>query len=149
MKRLLLVVLFLVPVAASAQVPLRWFPKFVCGKPTREIDTLAVAPGTYFTAINVHNLPSNATANLRKRFSQGLISEKPGRLSNFISASIPPGQTILIDCREILSLLGNPPFAEGVVEINSTVDIDVIGVYTTAGASGQVTTMVIDRAPRR
>jgi hypothetical protein len=148
MKRWVLLSLLLIPVAASAQV--RFSAKFVCGRPTAtETGSLAVAPGTYFTAINIHNLSTNATAGLRKRFSFGLISERPGRMSNFISASIPAGQTILIDCREILGSVGGPPFAEGVAEILSNVDIDVIGVYTTVGASGQVTTMEIDRVPRR
>jgi hypothetical protein len=55
----------------------------------------------------------------------------------------------LIDCREILGGVGAPAFAEGVVEIISNVDIDVIGVYTTVGSSNLVTTMEIDRVPRK
>ena len=150
MKRLLFVALFLIPVVASAQVPFRYVAKFVCGKPTNvEISTLAVAPGTYFTAINVHNLTSNTTAGLRKRWSFGKVNEQPGGLSPWVSASVPPGQTILIDCRELLGAVGNPPFAEGAIEIISNVDIDVIGVYTTVGSSNLVTTMQIDRVPRR
>ena len=150
MKRLLLVVLVLVPVATLAQVPPRYVAKFVCGRPTpNETGSLAVAPGTYFTAINVHNITGNATANLRKRFSSGQIGEKTGRVSDFVSVPIPAGNTILIDCRDILARIGAPPFAEGVVEIFSSIDIDVIGVYTTVGASGQVTTMEIDRVPKR
>jgi len=150
MKRLLFVSLFLIPVVASAQVPFRYVAKFVCGKPTTvEISTLAVAPGTYFTAINVHNLTSNTTAGLRKRWSFGKVNEQPGGLSQWVSASVPPGQTILIDCRELLGAVGNPPFGEGAIEIISNVDIDVIGVYTSVGASNLVTTMTIDRAPRR
>jgi len=149
MKRLLLVSLFLVPAAAFAQVPPRYVAKFVCGRPTTtETSSLAVAPGTYFTAINVHNITGNATANLRKRFSAGQISEKVGRVSDFVSVSIPAGNTILIDCRDILVRIGAPPFAEGVVEIFSSVDLDVIGVYTTAGGGGAVTTMEIDRVPK-
>ena len=150
MKRLLYFLLVLIPAAAFAQVPPRYVAKFVCGKATPlEFQSGAIAPGTYFTAINVHNLTSNATAGLRKRWSFGKVSEQPGGLSQWVSASIPPGQTILIDCRELLGGVGNPPFAEGAIEIISTVDIDVIGVYTTVGASNLVTTMTIDRAPRR
>ena len=149
MKRLLLVLLSLVPLAAFAQVPPRYVAKFVCGKATPvEFQSGAVAPGTYFTAINVHNITGNATANLRKRFAAGQISEKVGRVSDFVSVSIPAGNTILIDCRDILARIGNPPFAEGTVEIFSNVDLDVIGVYTTLGTSGQVTTMELDRVPK-
>ena len=150
MKRLLFVVLLLIPVAALAQVPPRYVAKFVCGKPTNvETSTLAVAPGTYFTAINVHNITGQVTANLRKRFAAGQVGERVGRVSEFVSVSIPAGNTILIDCRDILGRIGAPPFAEGTVEIFSNVDLDVIGVYTTVGSSNFVTTMTIDRAPKR
>jgi hypothetical protein len=149
MKRLLYFLLVLIPAAAFAQVPPRYVAKFVCGKATPlEFQSGAIAPGTYFTAINVHNITGNATANLRKRFSAGQISERVGRVSDFVSVSIPAGNTILIDCRDILGRLGSPPFAEGTVEIFSSIDIDVIGVYTTVGATGQVTTMEIDRVPK-
>ena len=150
MKRLLFLSLFLLPVALSAQTPFRYSAKFVCGKPTAvEIGSLAVAPGTYFTAINVHNLSFNQNVTIRKRFSFGKISEQPGGLSQWFSVTLLPGQTMLIDCRDILSRVGGPPFAEGVAELISTLDIDVIGVYTTVGAGNLVTTMEIDRAPRR
>src|SRR5947208_16487195 len=112
MKRWLLLSLLLLPVAASAQF--RYSAKFVCGRPTPvETGSMAVAPGTYFTAINIHNLSTNGNASLRKRFSSGNINERVGRLGPFISATIPPGQTILIDCREVLGHLGGPAFAEG------------------------------------
>ncbi len=150
MKRWLLVSLFLIPAALSAQTQFRYSAKFVCGKPTSvEIGALAVAPGTYFTAINVHNLSSNPNASLRKRFSYGKITEQPGGLSQWIGTTLLPGQTMLIDCREILNSVGNPPFAEGVAEILSSTDIDVIGVYTTVGASNMVTTMEVERVPKR
>jgi len=150
MKRLLLVSLFLIPATLSAQTPFRYSAKFVCGKPTAvETGSLAVAPGTYFTAINVHNLFNNSAVGLRKRFSFGKIGENPGGMSNWLSTTLQPGQTMLIDCRDLLGNLGGPPFAEGVAEIISSGDIDVIGVYTTVGASNLVTTMEIDRVPRR
>ena len=86
---------------------------------------------------------------MSKRFSFGKIQETPGAVSNFVSSTLQPSQTMLIDCRELLANLGNPPFAEGVAEIFSNADIDVIGVYTTVGATGLVTTMEIDRVPKR
>src|SRR5213082_2078238 len=118
MKRLLFVLFALIPVAAFAQVPPRYVAKFVCGKATQtEIGALAVAPGTYFTAINVHNLSTNQLAQVTKLFSAGNISERPGRMSEPINMPLAPGNTILIDCHEILGRLGAPPFAEGVVQI--------------------------------
>jgi hypothetical protein len=150
MKRLLLVFLLLVPVAAFAQLPSRYAAKFVCGKPTAvETGALAIAPGTYFTAINVHYPSVHAGATVRKRFSYGKVSEKPGQMSGWINVAMLPGETILIDCHDILSRLGNPPFAEGIAEIEATTDLDVIGVYTSVGASSAVTTMEIDRVPKR
>ena len=136
---------------AGAQTQTRQYSaKFICGKASDEqVKAFLAAPGLYYTAINVHNLTSNTTAGLRKRWSFGKVNEQPGGLSPWVSASVPPGQTILIDCRELLGAVGNPPFAEGAIEIISTADIDVIGVYTSVGASNLVTTMTIDRAPRR
>jgi hypothetical protein len=150
MKRLLFVLFALLPAVAFAQVPPRYAAKFVCGKPTAlETGSMAIAPGAYFTAINVHNFSTNANAAIRKRFSAGKIGEEPGAVSPWVAATLLPGQTMLVDCRDILGHLGGPPFGEGVVEMLSNVDLDVIGVYTTVGPTGQVTTMEIDRAPKR
>ena len=70
--------------------------KFVIGTSNGDI----LAPGRYFTAINVHN-PTAQPITIRKRFAIALPSEKPGPISPFASTTIPPGAAIEIDTRDI------------------------------------------------
>jgi len=61
----------------SQQTPAyQYAVKFVCGKSEGRI----LSPGSYFTAINVHN-PTYKTIRLRKKFAVGLPSEKSGPAS--------------------------------------------------------------------
>ena len=60
--------------------------KFVIGTSNGEV----LAPGQYFTAINVHN-PTGQAITIRKRFAIALPSERPGPVSPFVSTTIPPG----------------------------------------------------------
>src|SRR5579864_1005277 len=67
--------------------------KFVCGKPEAPV----VAPGEYFTAINVHN-PSYRPVGFRKKVAVALPGEKPGPISEFFEAHLNPDQALEIDC---------------------------------------------------
>jgi hypothetical protein len=142
--------LTLLATAASAQSSL-YSAKLICGKTTNaEASTFLAAPGSYFTAINVHN-PSTANAGIRKRFTLGKAGEQVGAISNFVSMTLPPARTMLIECRNIWGHLGIPAgtFIEGFVEIRANVELDVVGVYTTAPANGGVSSIMMERVPRR
>ena len=80
MKKLLLVlIVLLVSSSLFAQTQYRTEATFVCGKPdTPEIDAFAFAPGVYYTSINVTNPNDQGDVDGRKRFSVGLLSQKPG-----------------------------------------------------------------------
>lgn len=152
MKRIVLaIILVLVAVSAGAQVNL-YSPKLICGRATDvETSSFLAAPGSYFTAINVHN-PNGANVTIRKRFSLGRPGEQVGALSNFVSTTIPTGRTILIECRNIWGHLGIAAgtFVEGVVEIRAIGgEVDVVGVYTTAPPNGGVSSILMERVPRR
>lgn len=151
MKRLILAITFILIAGAASAQPL-YSAKFVCGKATNtEIATFTVAPGSYFTAINVHN-PTATNATIRKRFSVGRPSEQPGQLSNFASTNLPPARTMLIECRDIYGHLGINQlgtFIEGVVEIRANVELDVVGVYTAAPPNGGVSSITMERVPKR
>lgn len=150
MKRLVLAVSFtLIAGAASAQEFL-YSAKFVCGKTTNDhTASFTAAPGSYFTSINVHN-PSGVQANIRKRFSVGRLGEQPGPLSPFFPMVLPPARTSEIECRSINAHLNIPigTFIEGFAEIRSNVELDVVGIYTVAGAAGSVS-MHMERVPKR
>ena len=151
MKRFILAMaMTLVASSAMAQASL-YSAKFVCGRTTNtEAAAFIAAPGQYFTAINVHNPSTGTNAGIRKRFSVGRPGEQPGPLSGFVSTPLPPARTMLIECRNIYGHLNIPvgTFIEGYVEIRSNIELDVVGVYTTAGTTG-VSSIEMERVPRR
>jgi hypothetical protein len=67
--------------------------KFVCGKPGAD----ELAPGVYFTAINVHN-PTERDVKLRKKIAIAGRREEPGPVSEFFDARLGPDQALEIDC---------------------------------------------------
>jgi len=122
--------------------------KFVCGQanPTNMI----VAPGHYFTAINVHN-PGTSSNAFRKRFVIALPNEKPGRVSPFVTTGLGPDQAFEIDCDDIHrhTDTGRDQFVKGFVVIQSPQELDIVAVYTAAGSTRFVETMEIERVPAR
>jgi len=143
----------------TQQVPAcQYAVKFVCGKSDGEV----VAPGNYFTAINVHN-PTYQEIRFRKkvivarRAVVGSEAEEerpePGRPPKFINANLGPDQAFEIDCPDIRHILDGPeadaPFLKGFVVIETDIELDVVAVYTAAGAAGQVETLHIERVSPR
>jgi len=120
--------------------------KFVCGKSEGRV----VAPGTYFTAINVHN-PGTKTAVFRKKFAVALPGERPGPISRFFDARLGPDQAFEIDCPDIMRKVGtDTSFLKGFAVIETPQELDIVAVYTAAGSTGRVETMELERvAPRR
>lgn len=119
--------------------------KFVCGKPGAD----ELAPGVYFTAINVHN-PTERGVRLRKKVAIAGPREKPGPVSEFFDAELGPDEALEIDCPDIRehAPVGDE-FLKGFVVLQSEVELDVVGVYTAAGEDGQVETIDIERVPPR
>jgi hypothetical protein len=72
---LMIALLILVPHGTFGQQleGFQYAVKFVCGKGDGNI----LAPGRYFTAINVHN-PTDQTINFSKKFAIALPGERPG-----------------------------------------------------------------------
>lgn len=119
--------------------------KFICGKSDGEV----VAPGTYWTAINVVN-PTSEGVVFMKRFSIALPGEKPGPVSEFFKAKLGPYQSFEIDNRDIFKHTGtNADFIKGFVFIESGVELGVVAVYTAAGKKKQVETLHIEHVSPR
>jgi hypothetical protein len=122
--------------------------KFICGRSDGEI----LAPGVYYTAINIHN-PTNTAISFRKKFAVALPSERPGPRTDFIGTELGPDLALEIDCPDIVRHLRaariDGPFFKGFAVIQSKVELDVVAVYTAAGSTGQVETMHIERVPAR
>ena len=130
----------------AERVTFQYAVKFVCGKSEGRI----VAPGTYFTAINVHN-PNEKRVGFKKKFAIALPNEKAGPVSKFFDARLGPDEAFEIDCPDIQERsrpTGN--FLKGFAVIESPLELDIVAVYTAAGASQQVETIDIERVgPRR
>jgi hypothetical protein len=136
----------------------KYSAKLLCGKLQRQCgdcddccksDAGTAAPGRYYTSINLHNL-SDKSATLRTIVSLTEKGGEPGRVSRPAEAKLNSGQTMRVDCPEISRLADvSPQFHEGFVVIESDVDLDVVGVYTAAGATGKIETMELERVPAR
>ena len=109
--------------------------KVVCGKSEGEV----VAPGEYWTAVNVHN-PTYQTIKFRKKIAIALPGEQPGPVTKFFDAKLGPDEALEIDRDDIFRHADSPvPFIKGFVVIQSEVELDVVAVYTAAGSERLVT----------
>jgi hypothetical protein len=119
--------------------------KVVLGKSSGEV----VAPGEYWTAVNVHN-PTYSTVYFRKKVAIALPGEQPGKVSPFFDAKLGPDEAFEIDRNDIFRHVGSDEFLKGFVVIESPTELDVVAVYTAAGREGMVETLHTERvAPRR
>jgi hypothetical protein len=136
------------PVNASAQardsLAYEYAIKIVCGMPA----TKALAPGVYFTAINVHN-PGSDTVVFRKKFATTLPEERPGAISPFSRNVLTPDQALEIDCTDIFRHAHLERWAKGFAVIQSPQPLDIVAVYTGVGASRQVDVLALERVPAR
>ena len=129
--------------SAQDSLALQYAAKAVCGKP----DRASVAPGLYFTAINIHN-PTPDTARFQAKIASTQPGMRPGPISPFFRLALQPDQALEIDCPDILRR-AQATFLKGFVVIESNVGLDVVAVYTASGATGQIETMHMERVPPR
>ncbi|HEU5400148.1 MAG TPA: hypothetical protein VFU86_02255, partial [Terriglobales bacterium] len=108
-----------------------------------------VAPGTYFTAINIHN-PGERPVVARMKVAVALPNGHPGPISKFFDFKLAPDQVVSIDCAELYERFGvKPIFTDGFTIIESEAELDVVAVYTAAGATGKVESVETERVPPR
>lgn len=168
------------PEAASPQVPFWPWPlhhhyvyaaKFLCGELKRDGPEAPVQPGSYSTAINVHN-PHALPIGIRKK---AVLLYDARRPEDAVERPTPPVHRdcpvfkelgpdfgLEIDCRDIREVLlataagqAGPPwpvFIKGWVVIETLRDapLDVVAVYTVAplGSKGQQpVSITTDRVP--
>mgnify|MGYP006304429655 CR=1 FL=1 len=126
-------------------VTLQYAVKFVCGKSAGE----AVAPGFYYTAINLHN-PTDRNIRFQRKIAVALPDEQ-GPVSSFSKEDLGPDGALEIDCKGIrkqAEIAGD--FLKGFVVIKSIVELDVVAVYTVASRDQQVVAIHTERVtPRR
>lgn len=151
---LLLVVFWATPVSTNAQSAARltlsmYAAKFVCGKSDEKNGI--VAPGQYFTVINVHfpNPHVGSKVFYFKRFALAMPGEKAGKISEFVTGVLESDQAMAIECENIYKHTGNNPgqFIEGYALLYSFAELDVVDIMT-AGHT-EVETLHTERVPVR
>jgi hypothetical protein len=137
---------------ARSQQLFEYAVKFVCN---RALATPAgpppVAPGYYYTDINVHN-PSTVQVDIKKRFAQALPNQKAGKISPFFGGSLKPDEAFTVECAEITKDLGFAAgtFVTGFAMFQTSRELDIVAVYTAAASqTGTVVTMYAERVPKR
>ena len=142
----------LIAATAVAQTTQRQYAaKFICGKASDpQVAAFLAAPGTYYTAINVHNPRLQTTITFVKKFALGLPNERVGPISPFFVTTLKADETLQIDCGDIYGHLGIPPgtFIEGFAVLQPPTDLDVVAVYSAEAGAG-VTTFHTERVPVR
>ncbi len=120
--------------------------KFICTAniPGTSQTTDAFVPGSYQTAVNIHN-PQNILIKLRKKIAS------PIEISKYFGFSMKPDAVERITCAQLgdfdVHLIHG---FEGFLVIESTHSIDVVAVYTAGGThQEQVTTMDVEQVKER
>jgi hypothetical protein len=119
--------------------------KFVCGTAKGDI----LAPGEYWTAINVLN-QHYKYVKFRKKISIALPKsgelgkEEPGEVEDeFEEAKLGPDQALEIDRKDIEKhaekIINGVEFIKGFVIIHSPIELDVVAVYTAIGKEASLT----------
>lgn len=132
--------------ADAARYRFQYAAKILCTSniPGTSQTTSSVLPGTYATAVNVHN-PSDKTARVREKVALG-----PEQVSTFTEDVLEPDAMMRLDCGTIVERFG--PFVHGVegfLVIESTHSLDVTAVYTAGPVGGAVASIDVERVAER
>ena len=150
MKKLVLALLFVALPAVAQQY--EYAAKYVCGRSGGGAPN-NFAAGLFYTSINVH---SDVRTPFTKVITVSWPGEKFGGRTKPIPSGVDADTSLQVDCINIYGHLkvngitvppGQP--TEGFVIIRSNVALDVVGVYTAAGAGNLVSTMHMERVPPR
>jgi hypothetical protein len=111
--------------SVSCVTEFQYAVKAVCGSlPVTAAAPGPVAPGFYFTAINIHNPSKCNTVTFRWKVTQALPL-KAGIVSPFSALSLGPDQALEIDNPQILSLFPNTQFVKGFVVVQTPEELDI------------------------
>jgi hypothetical protein len=149
------------PVAEHVDFPrpcteFQYAVKLVQGAPPALTNNSFIAPGRYFTAINVHNPSTCKTVKVRWKVA---VADHQGRhvsiITRFSEFILRPDEAFEIDARDIARWTGLPitDFVKGFVVLECPCELDVVAVYTalqggpTASSSSQA--FHTERVPAR
>jgi hypothetical protein len=116
-----------------------------------------VAPGRYYTAINIHNPATCKTVTFRWKVALG-TDGRTGPITRFQSLQLRPDEAIEIDAGSVVQalhgLLKATQFLKGFVVIESPCPLDVVAVYSVGAppagnTAGNVVAFHTERVPER
>jgi hypothetical protein len=112
-----------------------------------------LAPGRYYTAINIHSPEKCDDINFRWKVAVANPLGTPPVVPVYQRPRVlGPDMAIEIDCQQIMATFPAPPpaFVKGWVVIEAAKELDVVAVYTGAqGASALVNSFHTERVPAR
>jgi len=133
------IIIAMVPDAGRGQ--LQYAVKFVTGTPRGDV---ILHQGLYRTAVNIHN-PNEDSLLIRAYFSEAL-PRTPGQTVRLTGLDmLNKGQSLEIDSWTVEKAIREaylnrkltpPTFLKGFVVINTSYELDVVGVYTVGIAEG-------------
>ncbi|GGY02272.1 VWA domain-containing protein [Massilia dura] len=125
-----------------------WSVNFVCGHQDDNCCGCApLAPGSYATEINLHNLSERPAPVLKRVIPLVLAGAAVGRepqvakITAMDVITLPPHTATMDDCCRLQQQMlgaptdGNLPLSSGILEIISTVELAVTVVYTTVSGA--------------
>jgi hypothetical protein len=128
--------------------------KLVCGEAVAAGPGAAptvVAPGRYWTAINIHNPDKCKDAHFRWKVAVAYPGEQ-GQITPFQRPRVlSPDGAIEIDCPQVMQIFPAPApaFLKGFVVIESDIELDVVAVYTGSTGPCGGNTFATERVPAR
>jgi hypothetical protein len=126
--------------------------KLVCGEAVAGgagAPASVVAPGRYWTAINIHNPDKCKDAHFRWKVAVALPGEQ-GPITAFQKPRVlSPDGAMEIDCPQVMQIFPAPAptFLKGYVVIEGDIELDVVAVYT--GLAGGSNSFHTERVPAR
>ena len=120
--------------------------KFICTAniPGTSQTTDGLLPGTYLTAVNIHNPECDEKVEIRKKLAS------PLGISKYKTSVLKPDGVERVTCAQI------PDFDirvihgfEGFLVIESVKSIDVTAVYTAGGKDGNVVSIDVEQIKQR
>jgi hypothetical protein len=143
----------------SCKTEFQYAVKVVCGVVTAAQPGTAatpgpVAPGHYYTAVNIHNPAVCGCVTPRVKMAPALpwgVDQPMGAVTPYYSVGpLCADQAIEIDNPQILGLFPRATFVKGYLVIASAVELDVVAVYTVAqDYCGPCNNLFTERVPAR
>jgi hypothetical protein len=133
-------------VQPAARYRFQYAAKFLCTAniPGTSQTTSALLPGSYQTAVNIHN-PQRRTVGLRTK-----LAVASGEISTFINGKLESDGATRVDCSSVpnygLHLIHG---FEGFLVIESTHSLDVVAVYTAGARGAEVSSIDVEQVPER